>query len=120
MTQELEMLLDEFDAAVSFWNTEEGLLERIGLLGDQIQFGTYNHALKVIATSVGATDFRIAGPPGKCPWCAMHVGMVYHRCQFTPELPKHPNCPHYFEVERTGAEPKEPDSEFAAFWGLVS
>ena len=43
-----------FDAAVPFWNSEEGLLERIGLLADQVQFGTYNGALKVIATSVGA------------------------------------------------------------------
>ena len=107
-----------FDAAVPFWNSEEGLLERIGLLGDQIQFGTYNGALKVIATSVGATDLRISGSLSKnsCDWCKLHVGQTYHRGQFTPELPKHPGCPHFYEVERTGAEPIEPDSEFAAFW----
>ena len=111
-----------FDAAVPFWNSEEGLLERIGLLADQVQFGTYNGALKVIATSVGATDLRISGDitRNSCEWCALHVGQVYHRGQFTPELPKHPKCPHYYEIERTGAEPVDPDSAFAAFWGLVS
>jgi len=68
-----------FDAAVPFWNSEEGLLERIGLLADQVQFGTYNGALKVIATSVGAADLRISGDITRntCEWCALHVGQVY-------------------------------------------
>ncbi len=105
------------DAAVDFWNTEEGLIERIGLLADQVQLGTYNNAVKVYATSVGATDFTVVGPPGKCSWCAMHVGTTYHRGQFMPELPKHPRCPHYYEIERIGASP---ESAFAEFWNLVS
>ena len=82
------------DADIPFWNSEEGLLERIGLLGDQIQLGTYNNAIKVFATAVGATDFTIAGELSvtSCAWCQMHVGQVYHRGQFMPDLPKHPNC----------------------------
>jgi hypothetical protein len=80
MTQELEMLLDEFDAAVSFWNTEEGLLERIGLLGDQIQFGTYNHALKVIATSVAQLIFgllvhQVSVRGVRCMWGWFIIGV---------------------------------------------
>lgn len=105
--------------AVDFWNTEDGLIERIGLLSDQIQLGTYNNAVKVYATSVGATDFTISGDLTKnsCNWCIMHVGQTYHRGQFMPELPKHPRCPHYYEVERVGASP---DDAFREFWNLLS
>ncbi len=107
------------DAAVDFWNTEDGLIERIGLLADQVQLGTYNRAVKVYATAVGATDFVVAGDlkPTSCMWCQMHVGQVYHRGQFMPELPKHPFCPHYYDVQRIGTE--TPESAFAAFWGLL-
>jgi hypothetical protein len=104
---------------VSFWESKEGLLERIGLLADQVQLGTYNNALQIAGTAVGATDFTINGElkATSCSWCAMHVGQTYHRGQFTPILPKHPNCPHYYDVERIGANP---ESAFAAFWGLLS
>ena len=105
--------------AVNFWETENGIMERIELLADQVQLGTYNKSVKVFATSVGATEFTIAGglKPSSCEWCQMHVGQVYHRGQFMPELPKHPNCPHHYEVGRAGAEP---ESAFAAFWELQS
>ena len=107
------------DAAVDFWNSLEGLTERIGLLADQVQLGTYNSAVKVYATAVGATDFTISGSLTKssCGWCAMHVGQTYHRGQFMPDLPKHPGCPHYYEVERVGANP---DDAFREFWNLIS
>lgn len=106
------------DAAVGFWESEEGLLERIGLLADQVQLGTYNQAVKVFGTAVGATDFTISGDltNNSCSWCIMHVGQVYHRGQFMPELPKHPYCPHYYEIGRIGANS---ESAFAAFWGLL-
>jgi hypothetical protein len=104
----------------NFWNSEKGLLERIGLLGDQIQLGTYNNAVKVYATAVGATDFTISGDitATSCAWCAMHVGQTYHRGQFMPDLPRHPWCIHTYDVERIGAAPN-PDEAFAAFWGLL-
>ena len=106
--------------ADNFWQTEEGLLERIGLLGDQIQLGTYNHAVQIAATAVGATDFTISGDltTTSCAWCQMHVGQTYHRGQFTPILPKHCNCTHYYEVERIGAAPSSEEA-FASFWGLL-
>ncbi len=105
--------------AVEFWNSENGLMERIGLLADQVQLGTYNRAVKVYATAVGATNFTITGGLTKnsCSWCAIHVGQTYHRGQFMPELPKHPNCPHRYEIERVGSTPEQ---AFREFWNLVS
>lgn len=127
-----------FDAATGFWQSEAGILERLGLLSDQVQLGTYNNAVKVFATSVGATDLRISGDITKntCGWCAMHVGMVYHRGQFSPILPKHPNCVHFYEILRVGAqpeieakqsafekfygeEPATPQSNFGLFWSML-
>ena len=107
------------DAAVEFWNSKEGLTERLGLLADHIQLGTYNNAVKVYATALGATDFTITGSLTKnsCSWCVMHVGQTYHRGQFMPELPKHPHCPHYYEVERIIVNPEE---AFREFWNLIS
>lgn len=92
-----------------FWGTEEGLLKRIDLLSDQIQLGSFNNAVKVYATAVGVTDFRVSGTiqRNSCEWCIEHVGRVYHLGMFTPNLPRHPNCPHFFDIERVGAQPQE-------------
>ena len=108
------------DAAVGFWETKKGLLERIGLMADQIQLGTFNNAVLMFGTAVGATDFVISGDliPTSCAWCIMHVGQTYHRGQFMPALPKHPHCPHYYMIGRIGAVP-ELALEFAMFWGLL-
>jgi hypothetical protein len=106
------------DAEGGFWSTLDGLLERLNLLADDVQQGTFNKAVKIYATNVGATDFTISGVLTKnsCEWCALHVGQTYHRGQFMPYLPKHPHCNHFYEVGRVGAENEE--SAFAAFWGL--
>ncbi len=107
------------ETVVPFWNSEEGLIERIELLADHVQLGTYNNAVRVYATTAGATDFTISGSLKKtsCAWCQTHVGQTYHRGQFMPELPKHPNCSHYYEVERIGAKP---EAAFIEFWNLIS
>lgn len=107
------------DIGIGFWESETGILERLSLLADDVQQGTYNKAIKIFATNVGATDFTISGGLSRnsCEWCIMHVGQTYHRGQFLPYLPKHPHCPHFYEVERVGAE--TPESAFAAFWGLL-
>ena len=77
-----------------YWLTEEGILDRIGLLSDDVELGTFNNATKIIGTAVGVTDFQVAGGLGlnSCEWCAEHVGVVYHYGMFMPRLPKHPNC----------------------------
>ena len=93
-----------------FWGTEEGLLKRIDLLADQVQLGTFNNAVKVYATAVGVTDFIVDGElkPTSCEWCILHVGkVVYHRGMFLPNLPKHPNCPHFWSFYRIGEQSEE-------------
>lgn len=94
-----------------FWGTETGLLNRIDLLADQVQLGSFNNAVKVYATSVGVTDFVIAGElkPTSCSWCVLHVGKTYKYGMFLPNLPRHPHCPHWFDIVRVGSQP-EPQS----------
>jgi hypothetical protein len=94
--------------AAKFWQTRQGILDRIGLLADQIQLGTFNNATKVYGTACGVTDFRISGDitSTSCSWCIMHVGRTYHRGLFMPQLPKHPNCIHFYDIERVGKPPK--------------
>ena len=80
---------------MSFWDTPAGILERCGLLADEVQGRTYNNALKIYATNVGVTDFKVVGPlkATSCEWCKMHANQtVYHRGMFMPNLPRHFHC----------------------------
>jgi len=88
--------------------TEEGILDRIGLIADDVRLGTFNNATKVYGTAVGITDFTVSGElvPNSCAWCQLHVGQTYHRGMFMPQLPKHPNCLHFYDLGRVGAEPE--------------
>ena len=89
------------------WQTDKGILERLGMLAHDVEFGTFNNSLKVAATSLGMTDLKFSGPgkndPKICDYCSIYVGLVYHRGQFMPELPAHPRCRHYWEIIRAGA-----------------
>lgn len=91
------------------WLTEKGIIERLGMLANEVKFGTFNNSLKIAATSFGLTDLKFSGPgrsdPKICSYCAQYVGVVYHRGQFMPELPAHPNCRHYWDIIRAGAPP---------------
>ena len=48
------------------------------------------------------TDFVISGDlkATSCEWCIGHVGVIYHRGQFMPSLPKHPGCTHFYDILR--------------------
>jgi hypothetical protein len=87
--------------AENYWETEEGILERVSLLSDQVRLGGFNNAVKVYAQAVGIKDFTISGDlkATSCAWCQLHVGRTYHLGMFLPELPKHLGCPHFFDFE---------------------
>jgi len=89
---------------VSYWQTMEGILERIDLLADYVQLGTFNHTVLVHSTAVGATHMQIKGGvgPNTCEWCGLHNGKVYRIGMFMPTLPKHPNCIHWYDILRIG------------------
>lgn len=93
----------------NFWTSEAGILERIGMLADQVIFGSFNNALKISATAIGATDFTMAGPDDEktCDYCGMYLGETYRRGMFMPELPAHPWCRHWWDFERIGSPPAE-------------
>jgi hypothetical protein len=92
----------------AYWSSWEGITTRLEMLGDDITSGTYNDAIQVEASSLGIRAFRMAGPYGArtCDWCAEHLDQVYRLGQFMPRLPKHPHCPHnwdlFIEIEPRG------------------
>jgi len=90
-----------------YWLSGDGILDRMGLLADDVRLGTFNNAVKVYGTAVGVTDLKISGglTATSCEWCRMHVGNVYHYGMFMPHLPKHPNCVHWYDIFRIGSPP---------------
>ncbi len=86
----------------NYWETPEGIFDRFGMLAEDIEFGSFNNAVKVYGTALGVTDFTVSGNLGatSCSWCQNHVGVKYHLGQFMPDLPRHPHCIHYYGVER--------------------
>jgi len=91
----------------NYWASEEGIMNRIDLLAEDVRMGTFNNATKVYGTAVGATHFKISENliPTSCSWCRLHVGRTYRLGMFMPHLPKHPHCIHYFIPLRIGAPP---------------
>jgi hypothetical protein len=77
------------------------------MLAEDVEYGTYNNSLKVFATAFGMTDLRFSGPDDykTCNYCALYVGNVYHRGQFSPILPAHIHCRHTWEIVRSGPPP---------------
>ena len=87
-------------AAEDYWKTQNGILERFGMLAEDVQLATFNDAVKVYGLALGAVAFRISGnlKLTSCQWCINHVGVTYHRGQFMPDLPRHPGCTHFYEI----------------------
>ncbi len=84
-----------------YWQTAEGILSRFGMLANDVQLGTFNDAVKVFGMAMGFTAFKISGAlkPASCQWCINHVGNVYRGGQFMPDLPRHPGCLHYYDIQ---------------------
>jgi hypothetical protein len=89
------------------------------MLGHQIEYGAFNKAIQITASSVGIFTFEIIGPDDEktCNWCAEMLGRVYRRGQFMPQLPKHPWCRHWFDIvfKEGPVERKEKPTKFSIF-----
>ena len=87
---------------VPYWQTADGILDRFSMLAEDVQFSSFNGAVKVYGTALGVTDFIISGnlKATSCEWCIGHVGVIYHRGQFMHSLPKHPGCTHFYDILR--------------------
>jgi len=86
---------------LSFWETPEGLNERLDFILEGIRFGVFSNALKTIARSMGVKQFVVAGGddyPNICEYCEMYVNKIYEYGMFMPILPKHPHCHHYIDI----------------------
>jgi hypothetical protein len=98
----------DWDALVeAYWQSPDGILDRFSMLAEDVQLSTFNGAVKIYGTALGVTDFVISGDlkATSCEWCIGHVGMVYHRGQFMPDLPRHIKCPHFYDIFRIGEPP---------------
>ena len=96
----------EADAlAEGYWQSAEGILDRFSMLAEDVQLSIFNGAVKIFGNDLGVTDFIISGNlrPTSCEWCINHVGVIYHRGRFMPDLPRHPGCPHFYDILRVGA-----------------
>jgi len=93
--------------AEKYWKTPNGILDRLGMLADDVQLATFNDEAKALGLALGAAAFRISGSLKltSCQWCRNHVGVVYLRGQFMPDLPRHPGCPHFYQPIKEGANP---------------
>ncbi len=93
--------------AVNYWETQDGILDRFSMLAEDVQLSTFNGAVKVYGIALGVTDFVISGDlkATSCEWCTNHVGVVYHRGRFMPDLPRHQFCPHFYDILRIGEPP---------------
>ena len=87
-----------------YWSTMGGVAMRLEMLGNQIEYGTFNGAVKIVASSIGVFDFMMVGEitPTSCEWCEQHVGRIYRLGQFMPNLPKHPHCAHWWDIRYVG------------------
>jgi hypothetical protein len=86
-----------------------GIGIRLEMLGHQIEYGTFNNAVKITSSAIGVFNFKMIGETGltakgnpMCEWCGEHIGRVYRLGQFMPDLPKHPNCRHFWDIEYLG------------------
>ena len=89
--------------AEEYWQSAIGILERLAMLADDVQLATFNVAVKIYGATCGVTDFQISGnlKLTSCQWCINHVGVVYHKGQFMPDLPRHPGCQHFYNIITT-------------------
>ncbi|MCJ7574332.1 hypothetical protein MUO93_08745 [Candidatus Bathyarchaeota archaeon] len=87
-----------------YWSTMGGIGVRLGMLGHQIEWGTFNGAVRITASSIGVFNFKMIGPDDErtCEWCGEHIGRVYRTGHFMPDLPKHVNCRHFWDLEYVG------------------
>ena len=87
-----------------YWSTMGGIGVRLGMLGHQVEWRTFNGAVKIMTSSIGVFAYMMVGPDDErtCEWCGEHIGREYRQGQFMPELPKHPNCRHYWDIKYLG------------------
>lgn len=87
-----------------YWTTMGGIGMRLEMLGHQIEYGTFNNAVIITSSTIGVFNFKMIGPrgPHTCEWCDQHIGRVYRQGQFMPDLPKHPNCVHFWDLAYQG------------------
>jgi hypothetical protein len=87
-----------------YWSTMGGIGVRLKMFGQQIEYSTFNKSVVITASSIGRFNFMMIGPEDErtCEWCNEHLGRVYRMGQFMPDLPKHPNCRHFWDIEYLG------------------
>lgn len=83
-----------------YWITDEGIDERIGMLADEVTFGTFNEAVTIEGKKMGYDVYILKGiwDNRTCDWCSGSQGKQYRIGQFMPRIPHHPNCRCYWDI----------------------
>ena len=88
-----------------YWSSEDGIYERLNMLGETVVWDYFNNAVKVSANAFGIKKMQIAGPLDErnCEYCAglfdeNGEGRVYLIHWFLPDLPAHYGCRHFWDI----------------------
>ena len=88
-----------------YWSSQDGIYERLNMLGETVVWDYFNGAVKVSANAFDIRQLQITGPLDEriCEYCEglydeNGEGKVYMVWQFMPYLPAHPGCRHFWDV----------------------
>jgi hypothetical protein len=92
---------------MGFWTTVEGILMRLFMLSESIEFGHFNEVIVRVSTeNLREVEFTFTGPINEniCPICLQYVGEHFKLGEFPIALTSwygglaHPNCAHWWEL----------------------
>lgn len=88
----------------SFWTSEAGLLVRLEDLSWTLHTQVYNNAIQVRvnadpALSIVEFGYVTEGDNRVCEDCSRFEGRRFRRGQFMPNLPRHPGCRCYWDLQ---------------------
>jgi len=84
-----------------FWTTAAGILARLAMFAESLEWGSFNEAIIKISTSqLRNVEFQMMGPTtgNICELCDENVGKVFRLGEFMIDLPAHPNCRHWWDI----------------------
>ena len=95
---------EKLESEGEYWVSQGGIGVRLEMLGYQIEWSTFNRAVIITGSRIGAFHFKMIGPMDEktCIWCGEHLGRVYRMGRFMPDLPKHVNCRHFWDIAYQG------------------
>ncbi len=87
---------------LNYWNTPEGIDERLDMFTMYLLMLSFNSSLILYAehnkAKEGTLYLQMSGPAPVCRYCQQYHKKLYRPSDFMPEFPSHPNCTHSYEA----------------------